>query len=315
MIVTLTPNPSIDRTITLPTLAVGGVNRASAVRQDPGGKGVNVSRALAAHGEPTTAVAPLGGAEGDILTRLLEAAGVPVHAHRISGSTRLNLTLAGTDGITTKVNEPGSPLGAADVDALVAACTRDLVPGSWLLGAGSLPPGTPGDLYVRLVEAGRRAGAHVAVDSSGEPFLCALAAAPDLIKPNHHELGEALGREMRTLGDVVAGARELTARGVGTVVVSLGRSGAVAVTNDEVVHAAAGPVRPVSTVGAGDALLAGFLLARTRGGDLTEALCLGIRFGTAAVTLDGSLMPAPHDIAGVSVTPNDHPDLDAPVEE
>lgn len=315
MIVTLTPNPSIDRTVTLPSLAVGGVNRATAVRQDPGGKGVNVSRAVAAHGSDSLAVMPLGGAEGQMMVRLLEQAGVPVDALSIDGTTRINLTLAGVDGMTTKVNEPGPELSEDDVRALLSRCAERATSGTWVLGAGSLPPGAPDDLYARLVETVHDADGKVAIDSSGTAFLRALNAGPDLIKPNHHELGEALGRTLTTLGEVVEGATELVDGGIETVVVSLGGSGALAVTADTVAHASAAKVRPVSTVGAGDALLAGYLLALTHGADTRAALENGICFGTAAVTLPGSVMPGPHDIEKISVTFSPELDLDAPVEE
>ena len=315
MIITFTPNPSIDRAVVLDNLAVGGVNRAEAVRQDPGGKGVNVSRALAAHGEATVAVMPLGGAEGSTLARLLDEHRVDVAACPVDGSTRMNLTLAARDGVTTKVNEPGPTLQPGDVRRLLDEVRGRATPGSWVLGAGSLPPGAPDDLYVRLIDAAREAGARVAIDSSGVPFNLALAARPDLVKPNHHELGEALGRSLTTLGDVIDGARELTDAGTGVVVVSLGGSGAVAVTTHEVVAARARKVKPLSTVGAGDALLAGMLLALSRGDGLREALGLGVRFGTAAVALPGSVMPGPHDLENVAVTLFDHFDLDSPVVE
>lgn len=315
MIVTLTPNPSIDRTVTLSGFAVGSVNRATSVRQDPGGKGVNVSRAVSAHGAPSLAVMPLGGAEGQMMRQLLAQADVPVDALTIEDTTRINLTLADAAGVTTKVNEPGPALRAAEVDDLLARCARQVKEGTWVLGAGSLPPRSTDDFYVRLVETVQAAGGQVAVDSSGPAFLRALAAGPDLVKPNHHELGEALGRPLATLGAIIDGAQELVAGGISTVVVSLGGSGALAVTENEVLHAKAAKVRPVSTVGAGDALLAGYLLALTRGADVRTALENGIRFGTAAVTLPGSVMPGPHDIEKVSVTFSDELDLDVAVEE
>lgn len=168
---------------------------------------------------------------------------------------------------------------------------------------------------MRLVEAVHAAGGKVAVDSSGPAFLRALAAGPDLVKPNHLELGEALGRRLTNLGEVIAGAQELVADGIATVVVSLGGSGALTVTSDIVLHARAAKVRPTSTVGAGDALLAGYLVALTRGADPRTALENGVRFGTAAVTLPGSVMPGPHDIETVSVTFSPALDLDAAVEE
>ena len=314
MIVTLTPNPSIDRTVTLDHLTVGGVNRVSTVRQDPGGKGVNVSRALNYHGAATLAVMPLGGPEGSMLAKLLGDESVPLQQVSIPGSTRINLTIAGDDGITTKVNEPGPRLHPDTVAALMGA-TVGAAPGGWVLGAGSLPTGLEPHFYADLVDSAHGAGAQVAIDSSGEAMRLAIAAGPDLVKPNHHELGELLGRDIVTLGDVVTAATELHHNGIANVVVSLGGSGALAVSDEGVVYARAEKTKPVSTVGAGDALLAGFLYGKTQNLPLASCLELGVKFGTAAVQLPGSKMPTPEDIQHVTVTFCEHIDLDEAVEE
>ena len=315
MIVTLTPNPSIDRTVNVPALLVGAVNRVRDVRQDPGGKGVNVSRALAQHQADTVAVMPLGGAEGDMLARLLQQAHVPLQQVTIEGQTRINLTVAGADGVTTKINEPGPHLPAATVEELIRT-TVAAADGGWILGAGSLSAGMDETFYARLVATAHEAGASIAIDSSGEAMRHAVASGPDLIKPNHHELGEMVGRTLTTLGAVIEAAQQVRAEHrIAHVVVSLGGSGAIAVSPEGVLYARAPKVKPVSTVGAGDALLAGFLLGQTRQASLSACLELGIQFGTAAVTLPGSQMPGPQDITNVTVTFIDHIDLDEAVEE
>ena len=136
-----------------------------------------------------------------------------------------------------------------------------------------------------------------------------MPAHPDLIKPNHEELEELVGRSLPTLGDVYAAALDLIDGGVGTVVVSLGRHGAVAVTADGIAHASGHIDRPVSTVGAGDSLLAGYLHAVCRGATPTEALANGVAWGSAAVSLPGSRMPTPEDVAAIPVTSTSDPDL------
>src|SRR5919112_475644 len=218
MIVTLTPNPSLDRTIEIPELHRGEVHRATGGRVDPGGKGVNVSRALAANDVATVTVLPSGGPEGAQLAALLAPFGVQTVQVPISGTVRSNITVVEPDGTTTKLNEAGPEFTADEAAAVERTVVELASRASWVVGAG-----------------------------------------PDLIKPNDEELAEIVGRPLHRLADVVDAASEIRKRGVATVLVSLGGDGALLVSADEVLHGWAAPVRVRSTVGAGDATLAGFL--------------------------------------------------------
>lgn len=311
MIVTLTPNPSIDRTVGFRELRRGSVNRASSSRVDAGGKGVNVSRALTAQGAGTIAVLPEGGPEGSLMATLLDDAGVTRRGVPISESVRLNVTAVEPDGTTTKLNEPGPHLDEGQVRALLAAVATSVegAPGgAWVVGCGSLPPGAPVDLYARLVRSARDAGALVAVDTSGAPLRPAVEAGPDLVKPNRVELEELVGADLTTLGAVIDAARGLVTGGVGTVVVSLGRDGAVVVDAESATHAVATIGTPRSTVGAGDCLLAGLLHDLSAGRTAAEALRTGVLWGAAAVTLPGSRVPGPTDLDGIAVDVTSAPD-------
>jgi 1-phosphofructokinase len=310
MIVTLTPNPSLDRTVSITDLQRGEVQRATASRLDPGGKGVNISRALTAHKAPTLAVLPAGGPQGHLLAELLAEAGIDVAIVPIGGSIRANIALVEPDGTTTKINEPGPLLAGAEVDALLAGAVATLAEQpSWLVGSGSLPPGVHEDLYADLVRRCRDAGVRVAIDASGLALRHGVAAGPDLIKPNLEELEELVGRSLTTLGDVLAAATDLVAGGVATVVVSLGGHGALLVSESVIAHAVAPVSAPLSTVGAGDALLAGYLYATSTGSGAVEALCTGVSWGAAAVSLPGSRMPTPTDVIGIQVSLTNEPDL------
>lgn len=311
MIVTLTPNPSIDRTVGFRELRRGSVNRASSSRVDAGGKGVNVSRALTAQGAGTIAVLPEGGPEGSLMATLLDDAGVTRRGVPISESVRLNVTAVEPDGTTTKLNEPGPHLDEGQVRALLAAVATSVegAPGgAWVVGCGSLPPGAPVDLYARLARSARDAGALVAVDTSGAPLRPAVEAGPDLVKPNRLELEELVGADLTTLGAVIDAARDLVTGGVGTVVVSLGRDGAVVVDAESATHAVATIGTPRSTVGAGDCLLAGLLHDLSAGRTAAEALRTGVLWGAAAVTLPGSRVPGPTDLDGIAVDVTSAPD-------
>ncbi len=183
---------------------------------------------------------------------------------------------------------------------------------SWVVCCVALPPGVPDDFYAALVREAHAAGLQVAVDSSGSPMAQALSATPDLIKPNRIELAEAVGRELGTVGAVVEAARGFIASGVGTVVVSLGRDGALLVDADQVVHAAATISRPLSTVGAGDSLLAGYLHGVHAGDEplrLWPEPSRSRRCGDAS----GSEMPGPVQVAAVQVTLDRAPDASRPL--
>ncbi|GAA1774220.1 1-phosphofructokinase [Streptomonospora arabica] len=298
MIVTVTPNPSLDRTIAVAGLARGEVHRGLRADLDPGGKGVNVARVLAAAGRPTTSLLPCGGPEGAHLGSLLRDERVPVVEVPVHGATRSNVTVVEADGTTTKFNESGSPLDSGEARALVDRAAELAAGAEWLVACGSLPADGSEHLHADLVRAGRRAGARTAVDTSGPALAHAAAAGPDLIKPNHDELAELAGRPLPTLGAVLDVARDLRARGVGAVLVSLGADGALLAEGAGAWHARSAATVIVSTVGAGDALLAGFLGA---GGVGPEALRAAVAHGAAAVGLPGSRMPGPQDPRSDSV--------------
>ncbi|MFV0634471.1 1-phosphofructokinase [Demequina sp.] len=309
MIVTLTPNPSVDRAITVARLARGEVNRATEVHVDAGGKGLNVARAVTAQGGDAVAVFPAGGAEGILLGELLDSAGVPRTSVPVAGAARVNITVAEPDGTTTKLNEPGPRLSAEELAALVDAAVDRADASAWLVGCGSLPPSAPDDLYGTLVKRAHARGTKVAIDTSGPALAAAVAASPDLIKPNHEELAELVGHRLATLADVLDAARALVDGGVETVAVSLGAHGALLVTASTVLHARATVERPLSTVGAGDCMLAGLLHGLATGLDHAAALSAAVAWGSAAVSLPGSRVPAPAHLAGVIVHLTTTPDL------
>ncbi len=293
MIITLTLNPSLDRTIQVERLTRGAMIRATSARLDPGGKGVNVCRALLHNDIPARAVVAFGGPDGDQLIHLLAAEGIPVRAVRVSGRTRSNVSIAEPEGVVTKLNEPGDSLSALELGQVAEAVFREAGSADWLVVCGSLPPGVPDGIYADLCQSVSAAGVRVAVDTSGPPLLAAVDIGPDLIKPNREELAEAIGHPVDTVADVVEAARWLRGLGARTVLVSLGADGAVLVDEDGVTTGEAHVSAPKSTVGAGDALLAGFLAAGARG---AEALAEGLAWGAAAVSLPASRMPGPQDL-------------------
>jgi 1-phosphofructokinase len=298
MIVTLTLNPSVDRTVEVETLARGEVTRAIGGRVDPGGKGINVSRALAAHGLPTRSVVTVGGAEGEHLVTLLRDTAIEIVPVRIRGAIRSNITIVEPDGTTTKINEPGAELSTEELNSVFDAVLGAVESADWLVASGSLPPGTPPSVYADLVRSLSDSGTRVAIDTSGPALEAVLVAGPALVKPNRDELAEATSVRLGTIADVVEAACRLRDRGARAVLASLGADGAVLVDDDGALHGQTPVVSPLSSVGAGDAMLAGFLAG---GGAGAKALTQGLAWGAAAVLQPGSGMPSPDDIDLASV--------------
>ena len=321
MIVTLTANPSLDRTVALPgPLLRGEVQRAISVRQESGGKGVNVSRALVASGLKTVAVLP--GAEADPVLTGLRETDVPFAALPIGEPLRSNVALTEPGGVTTKINEPGPALSEEQQEALISLLLDHARGAAWVVLAGSLPPGVPADFYATVTRRMRslfdgEAAPRVAVDSSGEPLAAAVSGdtsgKPDLLKPNAEELVElaaAAGfatnksaEELEADPEAAAAAASAVVRsGVGAVLATLGTKGAVLVTADGAWLATHPPVTAVSTVGAGDSSLAGYLLASSQGAAPVDCLRQAVAHGAAAASLPGSTVPAVNQTTPDAVT-------------
>ena len=321
MIVTVTPNPSIDRTVSLATpLTRGAVQRVHWVSSEPGGKGVNVTRALTLAGLDSMAVLPA--AASDPLVAALHSAGVPFRCVPIAAGVRTNLAITESDGTTTKFNEPGAALDRATLNTLTQTILEAAETAEWVVLSGSLPPDVPDRWYADIVALLAPYACRVAVDTSDAP-LAALAssldhAAPDLLKPNAEELASLVGVSAASLEDavtqgdptpVISAALDLVGRGVATVLTTLGPAGAVLVNATGAWLATPPPIVPISTVGAGDSSLAGYLRAEVGGAEAPRRLQMAVAYGSAAASLPGSALPSPSqvDLDGVrvvSISPN-----------
>ena len=298
MILTLTLNPSIDRTVELrQPLARGGVHRLNATPIEvAAGKGVNVARAVASSGLGSRAIVMAD--PDDRFGTLLPRDSVELVSVPIGVPVRTNIALTEPDGTTTKLNEPGTAIDREARERCLTAIRQHTAEASWLVIAGSLPPATDASLIVEAMRAARNSNAkiRIAVDSSGSRLASAVAAGGvDLIKPNDEEIAELLG----LLGlpgnpseDPVAAAKSVIDTGVGAVLLTLGGAGAILVDGEHVLHAAPPPTRVRSTVGAGDASLAGWLIAHARGDDAAGRLAQAVALGSAAAAMPGTGIPS-----------------------
>lgn len=304
-IITLTPNPSVDRTIDLAgPLQRGEVIRTTGGRTDPGGKGVNIARALATSGINTVAIFP--GDATDPIIAMLEHVGVPTANVPTGVPIRTNVTITEPDGTTTKLNEPGGTVTDTILAALIESVAEHADGASWIVLAGSLPPGAPVDFYVSAVKALRERFGDVcpkiAVDTSGAPLKALVegGADVDLIKPNEDELASVLngvtGEELQADPSKIPDAvKPLFAKGIHAALVTLGGKGAVLVTEAGAWRGIMPPIEVKSTVGAGDSSLTGYVIKQSENGTPAECLAQAIAHGTAAAGLAGSIMPSRHD--------------------
>ncbi|MFT4176330.1 MAG: 1-phosphofructokinase [Luteolibacter sp.] len=283
-IVTITFNPAIDQTVFLDHLAVGKVNRTHRYHRQPGGKGLNVSSMLGQYDIPSIAAGFLGSENSRIFDELFQRRNIIDAFTRIPGETRTGIKLVDL-GVhtTTDINFPGLKPAFEDIQRFEKTLRSLVKPGRWFVLAGSLPDGFRVDFFEEILALLKAGGARIAVDTSGEALKIAVENGADLVKPNEHELAEMLGRPLPDFPSRLAAARELQATKVPHVILSLGSEGALFLSPEKAVMASAPPVKVMSTVGAGDSLLAGYLAGEVSGLPLSERARLASVFAWAAL--------------------------------
>lgn len=295
--VTITLNPAVDRTVFLEHLCVGQVNRTTRHYLQPGGKGVNVSSMLGQHGVPNTATGFLGTDNAALFETLFHRFGICDAFIRIPGETRTGIKIIDESlSETTDINFPGLAISAADFSQLEKQLAKLIVPGRWFVLAGSTPTGLQPSHFGSIIRSIKAGKAHVAVDSSGPALGEALRHGADLVKPNQYELAEQVGCDPEDPAACIAAARKLQAERIPSVILSLGAAGAVFLTTDGAVHAMPPPTRVVSSVGAGDSLLAGYLAGIAKSQPLADRARLACAFAHAAISRVERTLPLSADL-------------------
>jgi len=291
---TVTLNPALDLTIPLPRLQRGEVNRAPGAELRPAGKGVNVSVMLSILGEPSHATGLLGQEDLAAFGNFLSPLGIVSDFEPVPGRCRINVKLVETDtGEVTDINPPGA---AASAGAVTALSRRLAHAPELMVVSGSLPPGLGPETLRGLVADLVASGRHVILDSSGPAFEAALGAKPFLVKPNRGELSELLGRALPDRGALLTAAREVQALGVSHVIVSAGGEGALFVLPGAALWARPPSVRLTTTVGAGDAMVAGLALGLARGLPPEALARLATGCAAAAVSRPSGGLPTLADV-------------------
>ena len=288
MIVTVTPNPVLDRTLTVSEIVINEMTRALETREDWGGKGFNVSRALKALGAESLAMGFAGGSTGAKLAAGLRGLGIATDLVPVAGETRTNIVITNRAGTQyVKVNEPGPTVSVAEAATFfkqVEAMTR---PGDLWALCGSLPPGLPADFYAQLTRLLNERGARVLLDTSGEPLRLGLEARPYAIKPNLPEVEALLGHPVEGAAALVEAVDTLLRLGISLVGLSLGANGLILASADTRYWAKPPEVAAPNPVGAGDALVAGLLWTLSEGMPLAEVAAWSVAAGTAAAMREG----------------------------
>ena len=292
-IATITLNAAIDQTAAVPNFRAGEVNRVEWEQSDAGGKGVNVASFLADFDHAVAVTGLLGQDNAALFDRLFAEKGIADRFVRLPGSTRVNVKIVDRVGnAVTDINFPGlrgDDTSFAGVLATAEGLAADGV--EWFVLSGSLPAGLPATAYRELTTRLKAVGGKVALDTSGEPLGHALVAGPDLIKPNIDELTELIGRPLHDDADIVDAAQHLQRGGVGLVTVSMGPRGAILVDAEQAIHAVPPAINIESTVGAGDAMVAGLVHGALLGLALADRACLATAFSLGALGQIGPRLP------------------------
>ena len=294
MIYTVTLNPAIDKTVVIGNFCAGSVNRVESVREDAGGKGINVSKCLKKLGTDTVASMILAGETGKRLGAMLKD--LDIHMLRVpaAGENRTNLKIIDpVKGENTDINEPGPQIDGAVLDQLRKKLGHSVGKGDIVVLSGSLPKGVDKGLYGEWIRYFRSHDASVLLDADGEPFCRAIDALPYMIKPNGEELAAFVGKQKLTREEMIAEGRRLHSLGIPEVVISLGAEGALFVNADGCFHAEALKVPVKSTVGAGDSMVAAMVYAKEKKLGREEKIRLCVAMGAASVMQTGTQPPEP----------------------
>ncbi len=289
MIITVTLNPTIDQTLVLDRFVAGDTLRVKSVRFDPGGKGINVSRAVRELGGESVAMGFAPGGLGRYIEQTLKARGVECDFVHTKGEARTNITILDESRhLHTILSDRGPQTDIRYAEQLLSKLRKRLRAHDWLVVAGSIPPPLPPEIYGEIISLAQDRWVYTVLDADGPALATGLAARPQMVKGNRSELERLLGRHLDDEESTLEAGRELRAMGVRRAVVTRGRDGAVAVCDNGSWRGRPPRVRAVSAVGSGDSFLAGVVLTLAGGGTMEEALRLGVAAGTACVLSPGT---------------------------
>jgi 1-phosphofructokinase family hexose kinase len=287
LIVTLTVNPAIDRTISVDRLAFEDRAYINSSRESAGGRGINASRVIQSFGGQTLAVLISGGDTGKRLEEHLSGCGYPIAVVPIQNDIRTNLTITDKQGLTVNLNEAGPTLSKSELAHVERVVLQSLRKAQWLMVCGSLPPGVPPSFYARLIAMAREKKVNTLLDADGDALREGLDARPTVVAPNQQEAERLLGRTLLTRAHFLEAAFQIRAMGAESVLLSVGSRGAVGAFADGLLEALPPRIDALCPIGSGDALAAAYTWSASRNASPAEALRWGVAAGTASARLPG----------------------------
>ena len=287
LILTLTINPAIDRTITADKLVFEDRGYILDRTEVAGGRGINASQVIHSFGGKTVAILTAGGGIGQRIEKLLAKTGFSYEAVPVQSESRTNLTISDRQGLTVKLNEVGAPLEASELAEIRKRVEARLPKASWLMICGSIQPGVPPHFYCEIIEMAKARGVKTLLDTDGEALQHALESRPTVITPNQHEAERLLGRALITRNQCLEAVDAMHTMGPECVILSLGSRGVVGACSEGVYEVLPPRVDVVCPIGAGDALAAAFVWSMEKKKSFADSLRWGVATGTASAKLPG----------------------------
>jgi 1-phosphofructokinase family hexose kinase len=287
LIITLTVNPAIDRTVTVERLVFEDRSYITSSRESAGGRGINAACVIHSFGGKAMAIVPAGGGSGKCFKEFLNNCGFELVVVPVHHDVRHNLIITDKQGLTLKLNEFGGTLDKAELASLEKVIRGKLDQASWFMICGSLPPGVPVSFYARLITLARKRGVKTLLDADGDALEAGIQAKPTVVTPNQQEAERLLNTALLTRTHFLQAAARIQKMGAEGVILSLGSQGAVGAFDHQVLEAIPPRVDAIAPIGAGDAMAAAFTWAMERNNNYSDALRWGIAAGTASARLPG----------------------------
>lgn len=297
MIVTVTLNPALDKTLILDTFYISEVNRVVSIREDAGGKGINVSNLITSLGGDTIATGVVAGPTGDFIEKQLTQLGTAYDFVHTEGNTRTNTKVVDIQNKThTDINEPGVPLTNEALEQVEEKIFKHVEEDGIVVFSGSVPKNLGKDIYGKLITKVKQKGIKTILDADGELLQKGMEAGPYLIKPNINELEMLYGKKFSSMEETIRYAKDMLKYGIEIIALSMGADGCAFITKDKTYFAKAIPVEVKSTVGAGDSMVAALAYAIQQKTPFEEAIKLAVAAATASICNEGTQMGSKEQI-------------------
>ena len=287
MILTVTLNPAVDKTYTTGMLMLGQVNRMRTVHNMAGGKGINVTKILRQYGYQVMTSGFLGGYTGEFIESCMKKIQTDCRFTWVAGETRTSINVLAEDGYVTELLEPGPVVSPQEMEQFLKDYRQAVVASELVVMSGSVARGIPTDIYKKLIKIAQKEGKKCILDTSGEALVQGVEAGPFMIKPNQKELEYLVGHRLRDIEELTEAGKELLQKGIGHVVVSMGKKGLISITKENVLWAKVPLVKTVNTVGCGDGVVAAYAMSLLKQKDGVTALKYAAAISAAnAATLE-----------------------------